>query len=558
MSRPSVSPLVLSELTGSVPQRVAKKLDASPRAADAWSWSEEGGKTRVDTGAEIVELASGSLQKLEGASCTCLLAPRCFHLLAVLSVLPLADAADAADVTGAAGTPAATDARGAPAACTPEERSVARDALRVSAALVTEGLSRVSTVRLGEILRVIHAARKQGLPRLESAAIAVLSSVRSLRDRSPDFRLEAASDALGELLLVSMKLSQDERAAPWIGVGRRAYRPARALRLAGIACEAVVSRGYAGVVTYFTDGARVYSSHEVSPGEDERAVHAYDAPLRFGEVSLSHRDACRSGLLFATATLSDDGRLGAGKDVIAAASPRDASMLNAFYIESLGSQLARADEGAPGPGEPRRQGLLFIEGEMGHGVIHVERGAGAGALRLSLPIDHPRFAFRENLELLASVRARVRLVGRLSADEARIAPIAVYLSSRLVNLAFDRLARADLPPPSEAPPKSLQAAERVPPLLEPLRRRLLRFALAGRSSLPGAALPEIAREGELLRRSLLGTGASALEALATASSGAPLEVARAWLGLLLYVRAAGRSLARTSWGRDAWEVPPRS
>jgi hypothetical protein len=535
--RPSVAPEVLADLTAAVPARVSKRLDANPRAADAFTWSLAESIT-ILAGEETVTLRREGVRTQKDASCTCLLQPRCFHLLAVLAVLPLA-AAPEGEIPERP-TPSAEPISLLGTA----ERETASEALTIGARILCDGLSHASTLRMGELVRVVHRCRRDGLFRLESAALAVFEAARDLREKSPDFRLAEAATRLAELVLVAGKLVDGATDARWLGIGRRAYTDAGPLRLSGIACAPVVRKGYSGVVTYLTDGARIYTAQDVLPGDDERAVHAWEAQLRFGETSLSHREASREGLLFANAQLSQDGRLGAGKSVVCVSAKHDSSLVARLFDEPFGLQLERADRG-------ERHGLLFVTGVVDDGALVLE-GSSAGALPLTLPIDDLRFAYRENLDRLDRSGARVRLVARLAEDGAALDPIAADLGEgHFFSLAYDRIARRHLPvEPAPIEPRT----RRVPngAALEPMRRRVLRFALAGAPSLPTAALPELARERETLRGWLMPTGANVLEALATSAHREPLAAARAWLSLHTYLLAAERALARSTWGIESF------
>lgn len=554
MTRPRLAPEVLADLVRAVPARVAKRLDASPLAAEAWVWTAAETVT-IAAGDETVSLTGDVIRTLADASCTCLLQPRCFHLLAVLSVLPVEAPSAGGEARGEA-PPAAVD-EGAPTPLSREARASAALAFDVGARLLSAGLSRASTLRMGELLRVVHACRRDALPRLESAALAVYESARDLRERDPDFRLEEAAARLAELLLVSSRLVEGDASREWRGIGRRTYAERRALRLAGLGSEPVLSKGYAGVVTYFTDGESVFSAQELMPGDDDRAVHAYDAQLRFGETSLSHREAARGGLLFASAQVSADGRLGAGKSVVCVATTHDARLVARLFDAPLASQLARAGRG-------EAHGLVFLRGTFSGGAgpdapsLVVDRGApdadpdaSAATLPLALPIDDLRFAFRENLARLAQAAAHVRLVARVTPNEAPLAPVAIGLDDgRWFSLGYDRLAARDLPPRGAETTRPATARAPKAPALDAVRRRVLRFALAGTESLPSAALPEVAREAARLRAALMGVGADTLTALALAPREAPAEVARAWLALQVYARVAETTLARARWGLD--------
>lgn len=539
MSRPrgpAVLPEVLAALTLAVPARAAKRLDASPRAADEWTWV-FGESVTVTAGEETVTLSAAGIFRAEDARCTCLLQPRCFHLLAVLSVLPLAEANAPDEPSAGDATTKPPESAGEP--LRPGELATARDAARVGADILTDGLSRVSILRMGELLRVAHSSRREGLPRLESAALGVYESIRDLRDKSPDFRLSEASSRVAEFLLVSHRLAEGDGSPTWRGIARREYHPAGSLRLSGIGCEPVVRRGYAGVVTYFTDGERVYSAQEVIPGDIDRAKDAYDAQLRFGETSLSHREAARGGLLFARAEVSADGRLGAGRGVVCVSSARDDSLVERLFEDDAAAQLSRADRG-------ERMGLVFLRGAVRGGAEGAWLDLGGSGVPLENPIDDSRFAYRENLEKLCQAGARVKLVGRIAEPGGPVHPVALLAEGsqepRWHCVGYDRLGRRDLGAsqgPSAPSPGAAVRAE----ALEPMRRRMLRFVLAGAASLPGAALPEVMRECARLREALLSTGADGLEALAL-SAGDRGARARAWLAVHVYLRATTGALSR--------------
>lgn len=533
---PAVLPEVLSALTRAVPARAAKRLDANPRAADEWTWV-FGESVTVSAGEETVTLSAAGVFRAEDASCTCLLQPRCFHLLAVLSVLPLAEAEAPAEQKAEAG--ATTPPASAIEPLGASELATAGDAARVGADILADGLSRVSILRLGELLRVAHSSRREGLPRLESAALGVYESIRDLRDKSPDFRLPEAASRVAELLLVSHRLAAGDGGPSWRGIARREYHPVGSLRLSGLGCEPVAQRGYAGVVTYFTDGERIYSAQEVIPGDIDRAKDAYDAQLRFGETSLSHREAARGGLLFARAETSADGRLGAGRGVVCVSSARDDSLVERLFDDDPGEQLSRADRG-------ERMGLVFLRGAVRGGAEGAWLDLGGSGVPLENPIDDSRFAYRENLEMLARAGARVKLVGRIAEPGGAAHPVALLVEGapepRWHCVGYDRLGRRELGASKAAPAPSHEAAVRAD-VLEPMRRRMLRLVLAGAASLPGAALPEVMLECARLREALLSTGADALEALALSSADRGARTG-AWLSVYVYLRAVTGALSR--------------
>jgi hypothetical protein len=229
----------------------------------------------------------------------------------------------------------------------------------------------------------------------------------------------------------------------------------------------------------------------------------------------------------------------------------DASLLDPLFHDDVAAQLARADLG-------ERQGLVFVTGTLradGRGFALQRPDAW---IPLSVPLDEATFPYRENLERLAQVGANVALVARVLEGELEPRPVAVALATSdgsrgpWFSLGYDRLTRAHLLPTRERegqakPPEG--ARESVTTRLEalvPLQRRVLRYALAGHTSLPGAALPEVGREASRLREALFPIAADGLVALSTAHEAA--RVAELWLALHVYLTTATRSLVRSAWG----------
>jgi len=115
--RPRIDPGLLAELLDAAPGRVRRKLDAAPRAAEEWDWSADGQVWTVGAGNETVTLNGPRITVADQVSCTCLLSPRCLHLLSVTGMLT--PAGDDGDEESA---PAAESARpGTPGAAAGEQ-----------------------------------------------------------------------------------------------------------------------------------------------------------------------------------------------------------------------------------------------------------------------------------------------------------------------------------------------------------------------------------------------------------------------------------------------------
>src|SRR6266536_6089598 len=116
-----IAPGVAATLLAAAPGRVRRRLDADPGMAGRWAWERDGAAWVVHAGTETVrietetEAAASVVSVVEQLSCSCLLAPRCVHLLAVVAVL---DPCDPEPETAAepAGPPAEAEAAAAEAA----------------------------------------------------------------------------------------------------------------------------------------------------------------------------------------------------------------------------------------------------------------------------------------------------------------------------------------------------------------------------------------------------------------------------------------------------------
>ncbi len=458
-------------------------------------------------------------------------------------------------------------------------------AFRTVAGVLAAGAEASGAFAQVELLRSIHACRREGLHRLAAAQTRALRSIRELRGDRPEFALAALTADLREALAVAHALAAGEVDPALRGTARRAYAPAGDLRLAGVLTEAVVARsGYAGAITYLADerGA-LYTRADVAPGDTDRAAFAYDAPAGPAQAGLPHRELCRARLVVEAATASADGRLGAGRRVRATrtgeASRWDAPPIDARFREPLGDQLARIAAGDGGPADLRPAGwdLAFVEGTLAVGpagvAAVVPRGPDAADVVLRLhAIPHRALPGRDNLVVLSRAAGlRVRAIGRVhigaprelhllaigpAPGEARLALPEAWHGR--ANVHLDRIPALAIPD-RDAPAAAAEPAPPAPDLLAPLRRRVERVVLGGAGTLPTHALAELEREAAALAERALPGGAEVLRDLAAAAhdtgrdaAGArrpldPAAFARAWLRAALYEDAARRQLAALAW-----------
>ncbi|MEV6157661.1 hypothetical protein AB0L53_45725 [Nonomuraea sp. NPDC052129] len=186
-----------------------------------------------------------------------------------------------------------------------------------AAAILSAGVPAAGAVPQAELLRAAHSARLAGLPKAEAAALRVVRGLRAARARHEGHRLADLVSALRELLLIAGRLAGADPDPALVGSVRRSYQPGGSLRVYGVFREPVISAtGYGGVVTHLvTEDGRWFSVADVKPGGSARARGAATAPVSIGPAMLNHAQLVRAGLLITGATISPDGRLGAGGGV---------------------------------------------------------------------------------------------------------------------------------------------------------------------------------------------------------------------------------------------------
>jgi len=577
MTRPRIAADVSAALTAAIPPRLVKKLDAEPTLAENWTWSAAGVTTDKGETVKFTLVA----EVITEVVCSCLLAPKCLHVAAVIMLLEPdeAAAAPAPDVSGAVTVEAEVAVVSANAA------EAARRAFRAVSDILATGAEVTGAFAQAELLRAIHACRSAGLHRLAAAQTRALRSIRELRADKAEFELRVLTADLREALAVSHDLAAGQSTQSLVGTARRDYETIGNVRLRGVFSEAIVARsGYAGAISYLVDDkGNFYTRADVAPGDAARAAAAYDASAGIGDAVLPHRELCRTGLFVSDATASADGRLGAGQKVraVRASEPSrwEGDHLVARFRMPLADQLARIASRDADPDELRPAGwdLAFVEGMLlggpgGVGIVCQHGEAGNVLVQLVTAHDHRALPARDNLIVLAKASGlRVRAIGRVrlgaprllevlavapAADETRFAMPDAWHGR--ANLHYDRLSLLAIPPDSiEMVP--LAPAPPTEDLLSPLRRRVERAVLGGAGTLPTHAIPELDREAAQLADKALRGGADVLRDLAAIAHDAtraatgtrrPLDratFARAWLRAALYEDTARRRLSVASW-----------
>ncbi|MDP6442950.1 MAG: hypothetical protein QF805_04095 [Pirellulaceae bacterium] len=394
----------------------AKKLDRDTEAAKEWQWSAADDTWRIDADGNTVSLnpVDGLVSSVDHVGCSCLLTPRCFHLLSVLSQLDLGEEAgedlEASEVaTSDSAASDGEDVRAEVAELGDDQRAAAESMWRSGAAMLAGGARSAGSLVQAALLRDIHQCRKLGLHRLGSSALRVVQNSRQLRADSAGFNSHALIGDLTDMLETAWRLKDASKATPhFLGIARRAYVPAGNLRLQGLFTEPLLTRsGYSGVVTYLIDeSSQIYTLSNVRPGGVERLREAWGVGIDLGGLSISHRQTCRSGFIVQHATTSDDGRLGAGKKTKAATCSAEGwsgAGASARFAEPWEQQVRRVYDALPTIPELRPAGwdLLFLRGRVvglnGHALV---LDLGDGQLALTAAMQGDMVHYRRNLEWL--------------------------------------------------------------------------------------------------------------------------------------------------------------
>ncbi len=588
--RPRLLPRIFAEIAESAPDRLRRKLDKNPTAANEWAWSAEGECWVVDAGNEQVRLqtSEATVVAVEHVSCSCLLSPRCFHVLSVLSVLELSDAVP--DETPAGETETEPIETEAPAELTEEQIAAARSMWNAASAILAVGARAAGTLLQSQLLRAIHECRCQGLHRLAAAGLRGMQNIRLLRENTDTFRSEELLGDFTELLRVAWTLSHAEEAPDreWLGVARRTFAPAGSLKLEGLFTEPILTRsGYSGVATYLlADDDTISSVSNVRPGTAERIAEAYHTGADLGGLSIPHQMLNRQAMLMQKATRSPDGRLGGGKDCRAVTTDSagwdEGPIARRFQIQ-LAAQVGRvfaADELAYTE-QPAGWDLLFLEGMIlgsdGENLF-LQLNDDQAILRLKIAGDHPALVFRENLELLARVPGlAARFIARMllsdPGDALALAMAPVFSEEspspcRLpdkwrghANLGIDTLQRGFFQSAARQPHviASPHARERIADGLDFVRRRLTAVALGGRHALPTGRVGKAVSDARTLDANLQPAAAGLLKGLTQCAIESqtdllgvrfppnPTHLAQRWLAGAVYEETARRHFQKWSW-----------
>ena len=418
--RPTITGTLLAAIIDAAPGRVRKRLDREPTAAANWQWIRVGDVWTITTGEENVQLKTDDRQLVVGIemlSCSCLLSPQCFHLLAVVTSLGIADEVDGrvdagVEADAEVGVEVVDDGS---VDITTAMRQAAEQSLRSIDSLLVSGARASGLIVQSSLLRAAHQARAEGLVNLSAALIRVTEGIQRLRAADQ----HADSDNLRRDTILAIEaadhlLRTDSISAARLGYVRRPFSLNSLKRLTGVVAEPILTlSGYAGVVTHLIgDDGGCYQVVETRPGDASLISQAYRGGIDLGGTTASAHVISRSRIDVQNLTSSPDGRLGKGSRTRWAIQPSrdadfaDVSQLPSRWSAPLRKQITRVFDQADSIEMPLhgRAGLVCVRGSIvgarGNGVSFQPDDCEA-TLTLGIAMDNAAVLYRPNLQMLA-------------------------------------------------------------------------------------------------------------------------------------------------------------
>ncbi|QDV88393.1 hypothetical protein [Planctomycetes bacterium TBK1r] len=570
----SVRADVLANLIDSAPSRVRKRLDKDPAIAHAWTWTAEATCVTISTGDETVRLEwdgeSKRVTQLQQVSCSCLLSPKCFHLLACVSCLPIETDAARSDHEAAPNQASESQPRSQPGSQPGDESSVIeinaamRDAasrcLDAIELMLCSGARRCGVVLQSALLRAAHQCRAAGLVHLSSAVLSVVEGVVRLRAQSGNTDVSQLQSDLARAVVIARRvLRQPVADLETIGQVRRSFEPVDVSRLVSLVAEPIVTRsGYAGVcVSMMADDGKIYQVSEVRPGEADLASQAYRGGIELGGTTISAFQLCRSSVDVQNMTASPDRRLGRGSKTRWAVRKQtdrpidESAAWTSRFGRSLADQVEQlfATDESVGPTAPAEPDFVAFRCQVlgrHEDAVLVKADGVSRPLRLRIALDTDQVPYRENLELVArSPGLNVFVIGRVRRHQAgSIDALAIRVEAcragsdddprlelpeswqNVCQLGLDRLerhffSRTDPEPGSPALAATVDSRGQAEPSVDGvagLARQQRTLVLGGRGSVASPASGGHRRMIRMLKRQLLPTAARLADAVASAAT----------------------------------------
>ncbi len=578
VQRPTASPDLIAAMIESAPERVRGRLDRTPVAAVSWIWQPCDEGWTVHTGTETVTLPFGHAAVIEQLNCTCLLSPRCFHVLACLMCLDVASVDSAPPEPTAEVELPARDEIDDLAEPDERQRRSARELVRSVAQILQVGVANAGIVVQSGVLRAVHQCRAEGLYRLAALGLKVVAGTSEFRARALTSDPGQLADDMADLLETGRRVLREGAIAGfWIGTARRKQRPVHPRRLHGVLAEPIITRsGFSGAAAYFLgEDDRIYSAADVRPGDPAHARNAYLGGMEIGAMIQPAKQLARSLYFGTDFTASSDGRLGRGKDtriVEQGPSTWQAGPIRERFQRSLSDQRDRIYAAAALPVDARPAGwdLVFVAGTIKGAsgaelVFRVE--SDPRPIRLAIENESETLYFRENLRMLSHAPGlRLKLIARVNLhDPTTLSPLALAPSDddrtgddepRLeipptlagrICLGFDEIQRHFLIN-AQAAPVVVGApswADDTDNPLDPLKRRWIATLLSGLDSRRTGNAKMLSAEATALRRLGFVTGAALLETLSSPRLDIRSDGLDLFLAIAIYLRTCAQELGRS-------------
>lgn len=575
--RPTVSPDLIAAIIEATPDRVRRRLDRTPNAAAEWNWQASDAAWLIETGGETVTLPHGHLRNIEQLACTCLLSPKCFHVLACLTHLEVAIVECVPAEQGEQVEPISSETEEDLIEPDEKQRHAAGELVHAVAQLLRVGVANAGVVVQSGLLRAVHQCRADGLHRLAALGLRVITGISEIRARAAASDPAQLAEDMAGVLETSRHVQRKEPIAGyWIGTARRKQMPVRPRKLHGLFAEPILTRsGYAGAAAYFLgEDDRIYTASDVRPGDAQLARDAYLGGIEIGSLIQPAKQLARGLYLGSELTASADGRLGRGKSIKIAEQGQ-----SNWQVEAIQKRFARPlpeqwnavydQADLPADGRPAGWDFVFLAGTVLGAAgpeLLMQSSADVQPIRLAIENDSESLHFRENLRMLSHAPGlRLQVIARMSLQEPRIvSPLAVApvegetksdeprlelppsLGGR-VCLGFDEIQRSFLR--NAQPSAVVLSAGRLPleidnPLLA-LRRRWIAALLSGLVSQRGGNTNMLAAETAMLNRIGFATGAALLDALSSTSPERGPSGIDTFLAAAIYLRKCSYELSRS-------------
>jgi hypothetical protein len=577
--RPTVSPELMAAMIESTPDRVRRRLDRTPDAAASWAWQASDDAWAVDTGGETVTLPRGHVVAIEQLACTCLLSPRCFHVLACLTRLEIAIVESQQSEPREHVEPACLDAGEDVVEADEKQQHAARELVGNLAHLLRVGIANAGVVVQSGLLRAVHQCRAEGLHRLAALGLRVIAGTSEFRARAPASDPAQLAEDVADLLETGRHLlSRKAIASFWIGTARRKQMPVRPRRLHGLFAEPIITRsGFSGAAVYFLgEDDRIYTASDVRPGDAQHARDAYLGGIEIGPLIQPAKQLARGLYLGTDLTASQDGRLGRGKGIKIVEQSH-----STWQVEPIQERFRRpvvvqwnavySQASLPADARPAGWDFVFLKGTILGAVgpeLLFQPLTDAQPIRLAIENESESLFFRENLRMLSHAPGlRLEVMARVNLQEPRIvSPLAVAHvegeprndhESRLeiprslagrICLGFDEIQRHFLMNAQASAvvlsAQGVQSENENP--LGSLRRRWIATMLSGLVSQRPSNTNMLAAEMVSLNRIGFATGAALLDALSRAHSDRGPTGIDTLLATAIYLRNCSYELAKST------------